>query len=222
VSKPSSGGRTRGRSRSLPLAPGAAIEVSSGDRSRCGIAAVLDLDGDPHLLTCGHSFKSSSGRVFEPSSAAPIATLTRSLFDDAEPLDAAVCKLTDHGKDLLDHSAGAGSWFDRIHTPSAADNGDQVAFWPTNEDDPDPIDLSVTSFSARIDHLFGSGRPQDGFIQIQFPAIEGDSGSVLALDDAYYGLCSGTAGSSSYFTPIAAIVAALRNDFGSIQLWQSS
>jgi hypothetical protein len=216
--KRTSGGRT-GRSLDVSLAPGAPIEVSSGGRSRCGIGAVLDLDGEPFLLTCGHTFESAAGKVFLPRGGPAIARLTRNLLDAPEPLDAAICELLPRGRELLDESTDADTWFDEIHTPDSSDNGTDVAFWPTSEAEPDPIDVRVESFSACFDPLFGPGGPNCRFIETRFPASEGDSGSVLARGDRYYGICSGTAGSSAYFTAISDVVEALRDDFGRIRPW---
>ncbi|HKO50180.1 MAG TPA: hypothetical protein VJV79_20760 [Polyangiaceae bacterium] len=219
--KVTSRGHSRGRSRhSGPLVSGAPIEVSSGGRSRCGIAAVLTLDDSPFLLTCGHNFNANAGKVFLPGSHAPIARLTRNLFDDSSPLDAAICELTDRGIELLDASADADTWFSTVHTPEAADNDESAVFWPTSEDDPDPIELQIVSFSVRFDPLFGPHGPKTRFIQMQLSASEGDSGSALAFGGALYGLCSGTAGPSAYFTAIADVVQSLRSDFGSIKPWQ--
>lgn len=202
------------------LAPGAPIEVSSGGRSRCGIAAVLDLDGDPFLLTCGHSFQGSSGKVFMPGGSDPVARLTLNLLDTRTPLDAAVCELTPRGLELLDDSKDADTFFDDVHTPDAADNEASVTFWPSSETDPDPIDLDVRSFSTCFDPLFGAGGPRCNFIEARMRASEGDSGSVLAFDDAYYGLCSGTAGTSTYFTAISDVIETLESDFGRIGPWR--
>jgi hypothetical protein len=210
------------RSQTFPLAPGAPIVVASGGKSRCGIAAVLDLDGDPFLLTCGHTFNSDTGKVFVPGRSEPIAKLTRNLFDDHHPFDAAICELTARGKELLQDSDDADTWFDSVHTPGVHDNDESAIFWPTSEEDPDPIEVEIASFSARFDPLFGPRGPQAGFIQINMPAAEGDSGSALAFDNSLYGLCSGTAGSSAFFTPIADVAHALRSDFRSIKPWQPS
>jgi hypothetical protein len=219
LGKPTGGAVAFG-AQSFPLAAGSPIEVSSGGRSRCGVAAVLKLDGDPFLLTCGHSFGSSAGKVFLPGGNSPIAHLERNLMHDHDPLDAAICKLTLAGNDLLADSADADTWFSGVHAPESSDNGKSVAFWPTSEDEPDPIDIDVASFSVCFEPLFGAGGPTCRFIEARLPASEGDSGSVLALGDSYYGLCSGTAGSSSYFTAMADVIDALSSDFGSIEPWQ--
>lgn len=213
-------GRRSGRSQAVQLAPGSPIVVSSGGRSRCGVGAILELDGDPFLLTCGHTFDAQGGRVFVPGGHQPIAELTRNLLDDPRPLDAAICELTGRGRELLGDSDDTGTWFDSVHTPEAGDNERDVAFWPTSEDSPDPLDVRVESFSACFDPLFGPGGPSCDFIQVRLPASDGDSGSVLAFGDRYYGLCSGTAGASSYFTAISDVITALGSDFGRIRPWQ--
>ena len=202
------------------LSPRVPVEpLNVGGRSRCGIGAVLDLDGEPFLLTCGHTFEARAGKVFVPRGGAPIARLTRNLLDEPEPLDAAICELLPRGRELLDESADADTWFEEIHTPDSSDNGTDVAFWPTSEAEPDPIDVRVESFSACFDPLFGPGGPNCRFIETRFPASEGDSGSVLARGERYYGICSGTAGSSAYFTAISDVVEALHDDFGRIRPW---
>jgi hypothetical protein len=214
------GGRRGGASQGAPLAPGAPIVVASDGRSRCGIGAILELDGDPFLLTCGHTFHAASGKVFVPGGSQPVAELAKNLLDDASPLDAAICELTRRGRELLEESADADTWFYAVHSPDPGDNERDVAFWPTSEEEPDPLDVRVASFSARFDPLFGPGGPNRDFIEVRFPASDGDSGSLLALGDRYYGLCSGTAGSSSYFTAIADVVTALGNDFERIRPWK--
>jgi hypothetical protein len=158
--------------------------------------------------------------VFVPRGREPIARLTQNLLDAAEPLDAAICEILPRGRELLGESADADTWFDDIHTPDSSDNGADVAFWPTSEQKPDPIDLRVESFSSCFDPLFGPGGPNCSLIEARLPASEGDSGSVLALDASYYGICSGTAGASSYFTAIAHVVLALQGDFERIRPWQ--
>jgi len=220
VGKTTRGGAGRHSSQDALLAPGSVIEVSSGGRSRCGVATVLTLDDDPFLLTCGHTFNSGNGRVFLPGSSAPIATLTQNLLDERVPVDAAVCELSALGRSLLEASSDADTWFRTIRSPDSLDNGKDAEFWPTSESEPDPIDVRIASFSACFEPLFGPGGPRCRFIEVRLPATEGDSGSVLALRGEYYGLCSGTAGASSYFTSISDVVQALGKHFTRVSLWQ--
>lgn len=48
-----------------PVAPGAPILVGDAEGIwRAGIAAVVTIGGEPHLLTCGHVFNSRGTNVF--------------------------------------------------------------------------------------------------------------------------------------------------------------
>jgi hypothetical protein len=194
--------------------------VASGGRSRCGVAAVFELDDEPFLITCGHAFRGASGRVLLPGGDDPVAKLTHNLLDERRPVDAAVCELTRFGRALFDGSGEAGTFFEDVREPDSSDNGASVVFWPTSEADPDPIDLDVKSFSVCFIPLFGPGGPHCRFVEARMRASEGDSGSLLMLDDAYYGLCSGTAGTSTYFTATSDVVAALAPHFGRIRPWR--
>jgi hypothetical protein len=95
-------------------------------------------------------------------------------------------------------------------------------FWPTSTT-ADAFEDDVTSFSTCETTLFPGG-PTCGFVEMPFPAQGGDSGSLLALGGAMYGLCSGRVGSSSsLFTPIMTVIDRLRADFGGeVRLWNPS
>jgi hypothetical protein len=49
--------------------------------------------------------------------------------------------------------------------------------------------------------------------------LDGDSGSLLARDGKYYGLCTGTSGTLSCFTPIAAALTLFRHTLKGLRLW---
>lgn len=202
-----------------PLAPGARIFVRS--RSvKClgGIAAVVELDGRIHLLTCAHIFESASEVFVEPLRDS-VATLSRAYLDDDDPLDAAVCELSATGVDLLDQSVDAPTWFSGCHPPDAGDNDGVGVFWPTSVDNHGPYQVEILSFFASTSVLFRRGR-QDGLIEVSGGVVWGDSGSVLSLNGEYYGLCSGEVqGRWSFFTPIASVLDRLRSEYREVRLW---
>jgi hypothetical protein len=217
------------------VAPGAPILVGDDvGTSRAGIAAVVDIGGKPHLVTCGHVFNDAGRNVFARaedgswSDSEPIAVLLssyldRSFLDGARPIDAAVCALTEHGIAVLSGSLEARTWFQSCRAPSRALDRQSVVFWPTNDDFGEPIDMLVTSHCASSEVLFG-GFPADGFIELTHEVIPGDSGSMLAVQHGdtheMIGLCSGQlAQSVSLFTPLATVLDRLRADHGEVELW---
>lgn len=205
---------------SQPLAPGAQILVGEGRRRRMGgVAALLVLDGRLHLLTCGHLFFDADTAVTCRGAGGPIAVLSRSYLRTSEPLDAAVCGLTAEGVRLLAASLDAPTWLRGYCEPVPEVNARIGAFWPTHVAAVSPVEVPVSAYSAATTVLFPRG-PYDGFIELGFGVIPGDSGSLLAVDDLYLGLCSGQVqGSWSYFTPIAAALNRMVGDYQEVALW---
>jgi hypothetical protein len=203
-----------------PIAPGAPILTGTGrNRRKAGAAAVLVLDRKLHLLTCGHLFTGGSPDVFSAQSNSPIAHLGRSYLPTSDPLDAAVCPLTAEGVRLLKSSFGAATWFEGFHEPAVDDNTGTADFWPTNRAGAARLQVPISAFSATTTVLFSRG-PFDGFIELGFGVIAGDSGSLLSIDDLYFGLCSGQVQRSwSYFTPIATVLERLSGDHQEVALW---
>lgn len=204
----------------VPVAPGAPILVGSGSNLRKGgIAAVLCIDGKLHLLTCGHIFYDSETVVLARQSARPIATLCRNYLSTQAPLDGAVCELLPEGLTLLAASQAAPTWLQGYLEPAPEDNNGYATFWPTHQAGVAPLDFPVNAYSASTSVLFSRG-PYDDFIELEFGVIPGDSGSLLAKDHLYFGLCSGHVQSSwSYFTPIAAVLNRLAQDYKEVALW---
>lgn len=202
-----------------PIAPGAPIFVPSGSGwSVGGVAAVLTLSGQPHLLTCAHIFNGPSD-VFIGQEREPIATVTRAYLDDPAPLDAAVCEITAAGLELLERPLSAETWYTSVHAPEPEDNGAVAVFYPTSVGNEGPYEIDISSYWASTSVLFRGG-PQGGLIEIPRGVIGGDSGSVLALNGEYYGLCSGNVeGQWSFFTPIAAAIERLRSEYDEVALW---
>jgi hypothetical protein len=217
-----------------PIAPGAPILVGrKGARLSGGMAAVVVLGGKkataeddpddagdgPHLLTCGHLF-SGPADVFAPSEDEPIATLTKSYMSGDDKMDFAVCRLTPRGMSLLQGSADEQTWLTGGARAPAPDMLESVpTFWPTHAGSRSPIEVTITADNASTSMLF-DGNPGDGFIELDYIAIEGDSGSLLSINDDYVGICSGEIDAArSYFTPIAAALDRLLKDYNEVHLW---
>jgi len=199
------------------MAPGARVRVGRGQfQEFVGIAAVFEYpDKSKKVLTCGHARAFDfSGEIVpgdDPNGDA-IANLDRNFLQDPNPLDAALCTLTDAGLALLKDSANAPTWrFKSIKTPSVTDNSQQSVFWQTHDGDDSALTAPVLSFSGQNAALFGPTGPQTGFVETSHGVIPGDSGSLLSLGASLYGLCSGFIGFTAFFTPIASVVARLKS-----------
>lgn len=203
-----------------PLAPGAPILVGRGTSvRRGGICAILLLDGKLHALTCGHIYNDGETGLLTRRGAVQVATLRRNYLRDEEPLDAAVCELLPSAMNLLRQSTTAPTWFRAYLEPAVEDNAGTTTFFPTFREDAPPIDASVSAYSASTTVLFPAG-PFDDFIELGLAVIPGDSGSLLAKDDLYFGLCSGEVQATwSYFTPISAVLARLSRDYQEVAIW---
>jgi hypothetical protein len=205
---------------SQPLAPGAQILVGEGSRRRKGgVAAILVLDGSLHLLTCGHLFSDAETEVTCPKAGGVVAVLRRSYLQGDSPIDAAVCELTAEGKTLLAASLDAPTWLRGYCEPEPGFEALTACFWPTHLSASVPVLAPISAHSAATTVLFQGG-PHEGFIELGFGVIPGDSGSLLSVDDLYLGLCSGQVqGSWSYFTPIAGVLRRLCDDYQEVSLW---
>lgn len=203
------------------VTPGASIMVDHGiHREWAGIAAVLMLEGAPHIITCGHAFIASRENVFaDPEDGEPIAELSRSYFYDFPRLDAALCKLNGHGVALLEESEDAETWYSRFRRPRAADNGRTAVFWATNPDSAGSFEAPISSYRTSDNVIFGDGDVHDGFIEMPFIASGGDSGSLLSLNGLYYGICAGHVGDATLFTPFARVMDRVRQTNPEARLW---
>jgi hypothetical protein len=179
------------------LRPGSPIRaVSNGNGARAGVAAfVSDPDGAIYLVMCGHAFPGGSGSV--EVSGAKVADVVANTLGTHD-VDAALCRLTPAGVGLA-QSSPATTWLADVHTPLPSDNGGQVTFYPTNSNGPPPFVQNVSSYSANEQVANVS---LAGLITLPECTQAGDSGSLLAFANRYYGLCSGTSGTLSCFTPI--------------------
>lgn len=203
-----------------PVAPGAQLLLGEGPSLRMGgIAAVLVLDGELHLLTCGHLFADDDTDVTCRDATGPIAVLRRSYLRTAAPLDAAVCQLTPEGKSLLGASIDAPTWLRGHCEPTPELRAFTADFWPTHEPGSVPLSLTISAHAASNGVLFPAG-PTDGFIEVGGGVIPGDSGSLLAVDSLYLGLCSGhVQGTWSYFTPFAAALDRVCGEHEEVAIW---
>jgi hypothetical protein len=203
------------------ISPGASIVIGDGsNREWAGIAAVLIIEGAPHIVTCGHAFMSSREEVFaEPEDGEPIAELSRSYFDDRRRLDAAICKLNEVGVELLEESCDAMTWFTRFRRPRVSDNGRMAVFWATNPESTGPYEAPISSYRTSDTILFCDGEVHDGFIEMPFIASGGDSGSLLSVNGLYYGVCAGHVGDATLFTPFARVLDRVRETNPEATLW---
>jgi hypothetical protein len=181
-----------------------------------GVAAVLVLAGRPTILTCGHAEAFLFGDEIlagdEPDGKA-LAVLDRNLLSGSNPLDAALCPLTDAGIELLGESSEAPTWrFQRVRIPGPSDNGAESVFWETHDGEDSARTAPVLSFYGETSVLFGPRGPDRGFIETSHAVVGGDSGAPLSLGGRLYGLCSGFVGYTTFFTPIAAVLRRLNNE----------
>jgi hypothetical protein len=199
------------------FAPGSPIVVDG--QERCGVGAFLQIDDEPHVVTCGHAFGDAGGRVRTLDSKEDVARLTYDLREQPFYLDAAVCSLTDWGLEQASDSRDAETWTAKVHTPGPSDNGRDCVLWPTHDDVPDGIELSVLSFSTDFFPFCESPAGGCSFIEAEYVAPEGDSGGPLTIDGAYYGICRGTNSHSTFFTPVASVVSALQTQGKTVRPW---
>ena len=197
------------------VAPGARVRVGRGQLQEfVGIAAVLRLAEGLAILTCGHASAFSFSQEIlagdEPDGAA-IATLSANLLELASPIDAAICVLTDAGIALLADSLAAPTWrYKTVKTPAATDNQERAVFWQSHDGDDSAPTAPVLTYSGVTSALFGARGPSTGFIETSHLVVPGDSGSLLSLDAALYGICSGYVGHTAFFTPIATALRSLK------------
>lgn len=202
-----------------PLAPGSRVFIDSNPTQRAGLACFVQADGDVYAITCGHVFEPGATSTGVFTLGHKVATLSHNFLDDADQLDAAYCKLTPKGQHLLAKSAAAPTWFDGVLTPEDGQGLDAV-FWPSNDGAGDAITTNINSFSASESHLFNDfwDLTLSRLIRTEQVTVPGDSGSLLAVDDQYYGSCTGSP-SWSYFTPLHATLARMQKRFTKVELW---
>lgn len=196
------------------LAPGVPIGC---DNERVGLAAVLALDRKPHLITCGHAIGSADSTLTTGDGATEIGRLHRNLFSSGDNLDAAVFTPTSDGLALLQAGASAPTWCASIHEPVAGDNGKAATFWPTWADSQSPFVEDVMAFSSSIPGGVGVG-----YVMLPCCTARGDSGSLLQIDNSYYGLASRRDGNYSFFTPISRIKRKLEDSGAKVTPWRPS
>ena len=203
-----------------PVAPGAQVRVLAGPRHRVGgVAALLVLDGRIHLLTCGHLFLGAAAEVTCADAAAPIAELRRNYMDGRAPLDVAVCELTAEGRRLLARSIASPTWLRGYCDPTPDLVRWPADFWPSHTSGAAARVLSVSAHATGTAVLFPEG-PSDGFVECEGAVVPGDSGSLLSVDDLYFGICSGEVqGTWSYFTPFSAALDRVCAEHQVVSIW---
>jgi hypothetical protein len=192
------------RTQTLPLAPGSPVNVEGSER--CGAGGFVLIDGDPHLVTCAHAFGASDTNVQRADTGATVGTLADDLRGPPSYMDAVTCVLNQSGLDAASDSKASGNWPTAApHEPCSTDNDQSCVLWPTHEDAPSPIELSVLSYSTDF-FPFCSNPSGCAFIEVRYAAPLGDSGGPLFFGDRYYGIAKGTNGQSTFFTPFHSIV----------------
>jgi hypothetical protein len=196
-----------------------------------GISCILRIDQKLILVTAGHLFPKDAAKgavisVFDGSRYEPVATLMRNFLEDTEPLDAAVCALTDEGLRYLRQSTGAvtfrcaGVALPEKWTPSSSW---QPIFFPTQPDGARPLTVRLESASSGVLAQESCAFDDDvewrvtlrGLIRTNGLTDSADSGSVLIVKSGeqfgLLGLCSGgVPGRFSLFTPIATVIRRLK------------
>jgi len=193
------------------LAPGVPVLC---DGARIGIGCVLTVDDRLYIVTCGHTASSSSSTLTTLDGRTDIATLATNYFLASEKLDAAIYVVSGDGESLLERGAAAATWCDDIHDPEPTDNDTPATFWPTWRDGAESFVEAVESYSACVPAGTGCG-----YVMLTRCTTLGDSGSSLQIDGAYYALASQRDGNSSFFTPLAAVVARLETG-ASVAPWR--
>jgi hypothetical protein len=212
-----------GGSVDAPLAPGSPIVVGVNGSQHAGIACVLAIGGEPHLLTCGHVFPPQSAGTPVFAAGRRVALLTQNLLDTSPQMDAAWCRLTREGARLLRASGDAPTWLRRAVAPAAEQAGKTAIFWPSAEGAGASISTKIeapSSFQGDLQDPRDWVLALPDFIQTQGVTNGGDSGSVLVLEQNYYGLCTGRVGRSSFFTSISLAIARIKKtNTGEVSIW---
>jgi hypothetical protein len=194
------------------LAPGVPI---SCDDARIGIGAVVAVDDQPHIVTCGHAISSDEATLTTVDGETEIAALRANFFAAGDRLDAAVFTVNPDGLALLRQGAAAPTWCDGFHEPTASDNNRDATFWPTWANAQDSFDRAVVAFSACVPAGVGCG-----YVMLARCTNPGDSGSTLQIDNQYLALASQRDGEHSFFTPLSAVVNKLRASGASVAPWR--
>lgn len=196
------------------VGPGSPVHVDGPEGvSRAGIAALLEVAGEPHLLSCGHVFGASGGGdlVFRPGDPAPVARLRRNFMADDPPLDASICRVL-----RPDTLAAYSHVLPAQVRPAPGCHGRQAVFWHTHADGLPPVTAPVISYLGCEYSLRNSTWNHVLYGLVTLPGLTqaGDSGSLLALDGRHLGICSGRVGAFSFFTPVDAALERIGGHFG--------
>lgn len=194
------------------LAPGVPIGC---DNERVGLGAVFRINGAPHIVTCAHALSSSQSTLTTCDGSTEIGTLRDDFLSSGGGLDAAVFTVTTDGLALLDAGKTVTTWCDSFHEPAAGDNGHEVTFWPTWTDSQSSFVEDILSFSSSV-----PGGVGDGYVMLPCCTALGDSGSLLQLGSAYYGLASQRDGNYSFFTPLSLVKRRLQQAGANVTTWR--
>jgi hypothetical protein len=203
-----------------PLAPGARVLVNSQPIQRAGIACIVEADGELYAITCGHVFERGVAGTGVFTRGHKVAVLMHNFLEDEPQLDAAYCKLTAKGRELLASSTSASTWLAGVLAPQDG-HGRKAVFWPTSDGAGDAVTTTINSFSASESQLFNHfwQLSLSRLVRTERITSPGDSGSLLAVGNRYYGSCTGSPG-WSYFTPLHTTIERMRERFGKVEPWQ--
>ncbi|MCB9749252.1 MAG: hypothetical protein H6713_04505 [Myxococcales bacterium] len=185
------------------MAPGAPIV---GDKPGT-LTALLQLDGEPYALTCGHIF--TGGRALYHDGR-EVATLTHNFCHVAPWLDAAVARLNDAGRDAIDTAHNREWWVTNVREPNASikrRGGYLLGRGATR-----PLAVEITAHNRRVAAFLRKSRI--GLILTRPAGAPGDSGAPLYVSRngkwRLLGMQIGAIDGLGCHVPLLPVLAALR------------
>jgi len=210
------------------LSPGGTILVADEQRQRGdfgGVAAIIKIEEQLHLLTCGHLFGPGRRSVFVPGQPGPVAKLRRNFRFGSSPIDFAIARLTGSGRTLLERSPDGRNWTRLVLRPTPAVHDQKAVLWCSRPTDMRPKRPVVQSCDAAEPLLF-AGDAGERLVKTELCSKKGDSGAPLTFRLAdgritLLGLCSGAVGTSSFFTAARQVFDRLQLEFGKdqVKIW---
>jgi hypothetical protein len=205
------------------LAPGCPIRAGRSDGTghvRGGVSAILKVDEELHVLTCGHIFSGQRRSLYIPGRSAPVGTLRRNFLNGPDAMDIALVRLNSAGRDLLYATSAGPTWTTKLTAPDTTIINRDAVLWCTHPGGQQPRVAQVISHCATETLLFDPPAGL-GLVQTERCSLPGDSGAPLMLDATFLGLCAGGVGSFSFFTSTHAAWLRVRHEFGNeVFLWK--